>query len=176
MPKGVDKGSHFTPLLECSFSPANTPTPALWPTHIAVNDCLNTISDNHVKCRQLHQLYAHIVKYFTVNFKVLLFVLVILNTFLSSLVFGIMMTSSNGNISALLVLWAGNSPVTGEFPSQRPVTRNFDVFFDPRLNKRLSKQSRGWWLETPSCSLWRHCDVMQVVRLEGKEAPAILLA
>ena len=42
--------------------------------------------------------------------------------------------------SALLVLCAGNSPVTGEFPSQRPVTRNFDVFFDLHLNKRLSKQ------------------------------------
>ena len=44
--------------------------------------------------------------------------------------------------SALLALCAGNSPVTGEFPSQRPVTQSFDVFFDLRLNKRLSKQSR----------------------------------
>ena len=26
-----------------------------------------------------------------------------------------------------------------EFPAQRPVTRSFDVFFDLRLNKRLSK-------------------------------------
>ena len=58
--------------------------------------------------------------------------------------------------SALLVLWAGNSPVTGEFPSQRPVTRSFDVFFEPRLSKRLSKQSWGWWFETPSRLLWRH--------------------
>ena len=49
-------------------------------------------------------------------------------------------------------------PVTGEFPSQRPVTRCFDVFFDLRLNKRLSKQSWGWWFETPSRSLWRHCN------------------
>ena len=47
--------------------------------------------------------------------------------------------------SALLTLCAGNSPITGEFPSQRPVTRSFDVFFDLRLNKRLSKQSRGRW-------------------------------
>ena len=31
--------------------------------------------------------------------------------------------------SALLALGAGNSPVTGEFPTQRPVTRSFDVFF-----------------------------------------------
>ena len=38
--------------------------------------------------------------------------------------------------SALLALCAGNSPVTGEFPSQRPVTRRFDVFFHLRLNKR----------------------------------------
>ena len=57
--------------------------------------------------------------------------------------------------SALLAICAGNSPVPGEFPTQRPVTRGFDVFFDLRLNKRLSKQSWGWWLETLSCSLWR---------------------
>ena len=41
--------------------------------------------------------------------------------------------------SVLLALCAGNSPVTGEFPTQRPVTRSFDVSFDLRLNKRLSK-------------------------------------
>ena len=43
--------------------------------------------------------------------------------------------------SALLALCAGNEPVTGDFPSQRPVTRSFDVFFDLRINKRLNKQS-----------------------------------
>ena len=43
--------------------------------------------------------------------------------------------------SALLAICAGNSPVTGEYPAQRPVTQSFDVFFDLRLNKRLSKQS-----------------------------------
>ena len=42
--------------------------------------------------------------------------------------------------SALLALCAGNSPVTGEFPAQKPVTWSFDVFFDLRLNHRLSKQ------------------------------------
>ena len=79
-----------------------------------------------------------------------------------------MMTSSNGNIfrvtdhlcgefaglrwinqmetfSALLAICAGNSPVSGEFPTQRPVTRSFDVFFDLHPNKRLSKQWWGWW-------------------------------
>ena len=50
--------------------------------------------------------------------------------------------------SALLALCAGNSTVTGEFPSQRSVTRSFDVFFDLRLDKRLSKQSWGWWFKT----------------------------
>ena len=60
--------------------------------------------------------------------------------------------------SALLALCARNSPVTGEFPTQRPVTRSFDVFFDLRLNKRLSKQWWGWWFE-PSRPLWRHCNV-----------------
>ena len=58
--------------------------------------------------------------------------------------------------SALLAICAGNSPVTGEFPAQRPVTRSFDVFFDPHPNKQLSKQWRGWWFETLSWSLWRH--------------------
>ena len=43
-------------------------------------------------------------------------------------------------VSALLALCAGNSPVTGEFPAQMPVARRFGVFFDLRLNKRLSKQ------------------------------------
>ena len=59
---------------------------------------------------------------------------------------------------ALLILCEGNPPVTGGFPSQRPVTRNFAVFFDLRLNKCLSKQSRRRWFETPSRSLWRHCN------------------
>ena len=42
--------------------------------------------------------------------------------------------------------------------TQRLVTRTFDVFFDLCLNKRLSKQSRRRWFETPSRSLWRHCN------------------
>ena len=62
--------------------------------------------------------------------------------------------------STLLVFCAGNSLVTGEFPAQRPVTWNFDVFFDLCLNKRLNKQSWGWWFEVPSRSLWRHCNVL----------------
>ena len=61
--------------------------------------------------------------------------------------------------SALLALCAGNSPVTGEFPAQSPVTRSFDVSFDLNLNKRLSKQSLGWWFQTPSRPLWRHRNV-----------------
>ena len=50
--------------------------------------------------------------------------------------------------SELLALCVGNSPVNGEFPSQGPVTRNFDVSFHLRLNKRLNKQSWDWWFET----------------------------
>ena len=61
--------------------------------------------------------------------------------------------------SALLAICAGNSPVTGEFPAQMPVTRTFDIFFDLRLNKRLSKQSQGLWFETLSRLLWRHFNV-----------------
>ena len=60
--------------------------------------------------------------------------------------------------SALPALSEGNQPITGEFPSQRPVTRSFDSLFDLRLNKRLSQQWRRRWFETPSHSLWLHCD------------------
>ena len=55
---------------------------------------------------------------------------------------------------------AGNVPVTGEFPPQRPVTRSFDVYFDLHLNKRLIKQSWGWLFETQSRAIWRHCNVL----------------
>ena len=59
--------------------------------------------------------------------------------------------------SIILALCEGNPPVISGFPSQRPVTC-FDVFFDLCLNKRLSKQSIHQWFETPSCSLWCHCN------------------
>ena len=62
-------------------------------------------------------------------------------------------------VSALLAICAGNSPVPGEFPAQRPATRSFDVFFDLRLNERLGKQSWGWWFETLLLPLWHHCNV-----------------
>ena len=72
------------------------------------------------------------------------------------------MMLSNVNISALLALCEGNPPVTGGFPSQSPVMRSFDVFFDMCRNKRLSKQSRRRWYETPSRSLWRHCNAARL--------------
>ena len=65
-----------------------------------------------------------------------------------------MMTSSNGHIFRVTCHMCGES--TG--PRQRPVARSLDVFFDLRLNKRLSKQTRGWWFETLSRPLWRHCN------------------
>ena len=70
----------------------------------------------------------------------------------------VMMTSSNGNIFRVTGHLCGNSPVTGEFPAQKLVTRSFDVFY-LRLNERVSTQSWDWWFETPSRSLWRHCNV-----------------
>ena len=60
--------------------------------------------------------------------------------------------------SALLALCVGNSPVRGEFPAQRPETRIFDVFFDLRPNRRLSKQWWGWWFGTLWRPLWCHCN------------------
>ena len=76
-----------------------------------------------------------------------------IGTFAKYLNYHRVMTSSNANIFRVS-LCARNLPVTGEFPSQSPVTRSFDVFFDLYLNKRLSKQSWCWWFETRS--LWRH--------------------
>ena len=67
-----------------------------------------------------------------------------------------MMTSSNGTIFRVTSPLCGEFTGPGEFPAQRPVTRSFDVFFDLRPNKRLSKQPWGWWFEMLSWSLWRH--------------------
>ena len=69
--------------------------------------------------------------------------------------------------SALLAICAGNSPVPGEFLAQRPVTWSFDVFFDLHLNKRLSKQSWGWWFETLPRPLWRHSKVSHQLTCVG---------
>ena len=71
------------------------------------------------------------------------------------------MTSSNGNIFRVTGPLCGEFTGPGEFPTQRPVTRSFDVFFDLRLNKQLNKQPWGWWFETPSLSLWRQCNVWE---------------
>ena len=56
----------------------------------------------------------------------------------------IMMTSINGNIFG----------VTG-------LLRFFVCFLWSPPEKRLSKQSRRRWFETPSRSLWRHCNVIK---------------
>ena len=62
--------------------------------------------------------------------------------YLTSIV--IMMTSSNGSIFRVTGPLCGEFTGPGELPTQRPVTRSFDVYFDLRLNKRLCKQSRCW--------------------------------
>ena len=68
--------------------------------------------------------------------------------------------------SALLALCEGNSPVTGEFPSQKPVTRSFGVFFDLRMNK-------VWANNRDAGDLRRHCayydvTIMMDFRLIGR--------
>ena len=71
----------------------------------------------------------------------------------------------------MMTLWNGNifrvtGHLCGEFTGPRwiPHTEASDTelwcFFDLRPNKRLSKQWWGWWFETPSCPLWRHCNVL----------------
>ena len=71
----------------------------------------------------------------------------------------IVMASSNGNIFHVTVHLYGKFTGDRWIPRTK-VTRIFDVFLDLRLNERLSKQSWGWWLETPSRSSRRHCNVM----------------
>ena len=81
----------------------------------------------------------------------------------------LMMTSSNGNIFRVSGHLCGEFTGPGELPTQRPVAQSFDVFFDLRLNKRLSKQSWGWSFDMLSYPLWRHCNVLILKRQEGKE-------
>ena len=72
-----------------------------------------------------------------------------------------MMTSSNGNISALLAICAGNSLVIGEFPAQRPVMRSFDVFyvFCAWINSWVNNREAGDWL-------WCHCNVLEAAPID----------
>ena len=71
-----------------------------------------------------------------------------------------MMTSWNGNILCV------TGHFCGEFTGHRwiPRTKASDselwcyVLFYLRLNERLNKQSWGWWFETPSSSIWGHCN------------------
>ena len=60
--------------------------------------------------------------------------------------------------SVVLGLCERNPSAIGGFPTQRPATWSFDVFFELRLNRRLSKESRRRWFEMPLHSLWRHCN------------------
>ena len=81
-----------------------------------------------------------------------------------------MMTSSNGNIFCVTGPLCGEFTGPGEFSTQRPVTRSFDVFFDLRMNKPW-----GWWFETPSWSLWRQCnDCFKSVLDHEKKWPWLL--
>ena len=67
------------------------------------------------------------------------------------------MRSSNRNIICVTGLWRRIHRWPMNSPHQGPVTQNFDVSYDLRLNKRLCKQSKRQWFDTPSHSLWRHC-------------------
>ena len=79
------------------------------------------------------------------------------------------MTSLNGNHFRFTGLLCREFTGTGEFPAQRPVTRSFGDFFDLYLNKRLSKQSWGWWFETPSPPLLRPCNEVELARDIGAQ-------
>ena len=64
-----------------------------------------------------------------------------------------------GTYSALLALCVRNWPVTVEFPSQRPVTPNFGVFFDQRLNQQFGNKG-------DACDLRHHCAHYDVILMQ----------
>ena len=113
-------------------------------SHCSSDTCRQMSFRHNPTCRAYRTLkeeYIHTLKprqyvYYTTSFPRLKIIVIWLK-FDGSF----MMTSSNGNIFRVTGRCAGNSPVPGEFPAQRPVTRSFGVFFDLRLNKRLRKQS-----------------------------------
>ena len=86
------------------------------------------------------------------------------------------MTTSNGNIFRITGHLCGEFTGRRWIPHTKPVARS-SVFFDLRLNKRLSKQSWGWWFETLSRPLWRHRNVVRntvPVELDMSVIPQVL--
>ena len=106
----------------------------LWPHRLYMQACLNNrIKENSIQYEcvlTLVRIYAIFNNFSIIEASCL--------TFLKSVTWW---RHQMETFSVLLAICAGNSPGTGEFPAQRPVTRSFDVFVDQRLNKRLSKQS-----------------------------------
>ena len=72
----------------------------------------------------------------------------------------LMMTSSNGCIFRVTSHLCGEFTVPRWIPRTKASDAELWYFFDLRPSKCLSKQSWGWWFETPSCPLWRQCNVM----------------
>ena len=75
-----------------------------------------------------------------------------------------MMTSSNGNIFRVTGHLCGEFTCVRWIPHTKASDAELWYFFDLRLNKRLSKQSWGWWFEMLSCPLWRQCNVDMTYR------------
>ena len=76
-------------------------------------------------------------KYFSINGVFMLLAVILTTEIRWNVTDFIMRRHHMETFSALLAICAGNSPVPGEFPTQRTVTRSFDVFFFYlHLNKR----------------------------------------
>ena len=84
-----------------------------------------------------------------------------------------LVTSSDGNIFHITGPWWGESTSHRLIPLIWPLTQSFDVFFDLCLNKLLSKQSRCRRFETPSCSLWCHCNDNIFLSLEKQKMKSV---
>ena len=111
------------------------------------------LSDQQFNCLQR----CPYIRDFTVCYNTVLYVIHFIK--IVQHVLSLLWPNQMETFSALLALCAGNSQVTSEFHSLRPVTPSFDVFFDLPPNKRLSKQCCGWWFEMPSRLFWHHCNI-----------------
>ena len=74
-----------------------------------------------------------------------------------------MITSSKRNIFRVNGHLCGELIGSQGFPRTKASDAEHWCFFDLRLNKRLSIQLWGWWFETLSHPLLRHCNGIEII-------------
>ena len=75
------------------------------------------------------------------------------------------MASSNGNIFHVTGLLCGHSPITCEFPAQMASDPELWCFCLSSPEATIEQTMEMLVFETPSCSLWRHCNVQWICEI-----------